>query len=68
MIEDGVTPGNIGPPLVNMQDRFPSKEALRTQIWDATVRNPDSPMPPFGRHNILTEQELDLIAAYVWSL
>lgn len=68
MTEDGITPGNIGPPLVNMKDRFPSKEALRMQIWDATARNPDSPMSPFGRHDIPTEQELERVAAYIRSL
>lgn len=67
-IEDGEMPGNIGPPLINMQKRFKNRELLKQQIWDATVRNPQTSMPPFGRNNILTPEELDLVVEYIWSL
>jgi sulfur-oxidizing protein SoxX len=64
----GELPGNIGPPLVAMKARFPNKAALRAQIWDATKKNPNSMMPPFGRHGILTEGEVDLVVEYVYTL
>ena len=68
-MEHAVLPqGNIGPPLVAMKQRFPDKVKLRTQIWDATVNNSDSLMPPFGRHQILTEQEIDQVVEFVHSL
>ena len=67
-IDDGVLPGNLGPPLVSMQLRFPDKAILRAQIWDATERNPDSRMPPFGKHGILGEDEIDLILEYLYTL
>ena len=67
-IDDGQLPGNLGPPLVSMQLRFPDKAILREQIWDATERNPNSRMPPFGKHRILSEEEIDLILDYVYSL
>ena len=67
-IPDGVSPGNIGPPLIVMNKRFASKEALRAQIWDATKANPDTIMPPFGRHMILTEDEINKITEFVWEL
>jgi sulfur-oxidizing protein SoxX len=67
-IDDGKLPGNLGPPLVSMQLRFPDKAILRAQIWDATERNPDTCMPPFGKHGILSEEEIDLILDYVYSL
>jgi sulfur-oxidizing protein SoxX len=67
-IEDGEFPGTLGPPLLAMQARFPDKSVLRAQIWDATAINPDSRMPPFGRHGILTEEEIDLITDYIHSL
>lgn len=67
-IADGELPGNIGPPLVAMKARFPDPEVLRSQIWDATTRNPDSRMPPFGLHGILEEQEIDLIVEYLNTL
>jgi len=68
VIADGVLPGNIGPPLVSMKARFPDADVLRQQIWDATIRNPDTRMPPFGRHGILTNDEIDLIVEYLYTL
>ncbi|MGD2137716.1 MAG: sulfur oxidation c-type cytochrome SoxX [Gammaproteobacteria bacterium] len=67
-IDDGTLPGNIGPPLVSMQLRYPDKEKLREQIWDATVKNPNTIMPPFGRHNMLSEEEIDWITEYIYTL
>jgi sulfur-oxidizing protein SoxX len=67
-IDDGEFPGNIGPPLMSMQVRFPDKAVLRAQIWDATDRNPDTHMPPFGRYGILTDEEVDLIVDYIYTL
>ena len=66
--DDGVLPGNIGPPLVSMQLRFPDREILRAQIADAAQRNPETRMPPFGRHGILTNEEIDLIVDYIHTL
>jgi len=67
-IDDGQFPGNIGPPLISMQLRFPDKVVLRAQIWDSTERNPDTHMPPFGLHGILTGEEIDLITDYIYTL
>ena len=61
-------PGNIGPPLANIKERYPDRAKLRTQIWDATVANPKTSMPPFGRNKILTEQEIDLVTDYIQGL
>ena len=66
--DDGELPGNVGPPLMYMQQRFPDRAALYEQIWDATARNPDTLMPPFGKHGILTEEEIGLIVEYLHSL
>jgi sulfur-oxidizing protein SoxX len=68
MIPGGSLPGNIGPPLVAIKARFPDKAELREQIWDATVKNPNTIMPPFGKHRILTEKEIDLVTAFIYSL
>jgi sulfur-oxidizing protein SoxX len=67
-IQGGVSPGNIAPALIAMKARFPDKAELRSQIWDATIKNPESAMPPFGKHGALTEAELDLIVDYIWTL
>ncbi len=68
MIEGGELPGDIGPPLVEMKARFPDKAKLRAQIWDSTRNNPKSMMPPFGRHEILTESEIDKVVEFIHSL
>ena len=67
-IEGGNLPGNIGPPLVAMKARFPDKSKLRAQIYDATKNNPNSMMPPFGRHNILTDSEIDKVVEFIYTL
>ena len=60
--------GNIGPPLIAMKARFPDKAKLRAAIWDMTARNKHTPMPPFGRHKILSEGDIDAVTDYVHSL
>jgi sulfur-oxidizing protein SoxX len=61
-----VTLANIGPPIVQMRERFPDRAELRRQIWDSTARNPQSVMPPFGKHGVLTEREIDLVIEYIY--
>lgn len=68
MMADGESPGNVGPPLIAMKARFPDKQVLRDQIYDPQQKNPGSMMPPFGKHNILTEEELDAVVEFVHSL
>lgn len=68
MTGDGTLPGNIGPPLIGMKARFPDKAKMRAQIWDATVANPDSIMIPFGRNRVLSEEEIDQIVEYIYTL
>jgi len=68
MMPDTESPGRIGPPLTGMQARYPDKEKLRAQIRDATIANPGSSMPPFGKHEILTEWQLDDLLEYIWSI
>jgi sulfur-oxidizing protein SoxX len=68
MIPGGDSPGAIGPALIAMQTRYPSKHAIAVQVWDPTVKNPDVVMPPFGKHGILSEEEFVDVIEYVWSL
>ncbi len=60
--------GTIGPPLVGMMARFPEEEKLYNQIFDASKINPNSIMPPFGKHLMLTEKEIRAITAYIHTL
>ncbi|QEP44015.1 sulfur oxidation c-type cytochrome SoxX [Ectothiorhodospiraceae bacterium BW-2] len=61
-------PGNIGPPLVAMKQRFKTKDDLYQQIYDPTQANPNSIMPPFGKHEILTQEQLTKVVDFVYSL
>src|SRR5205814_3851353 len=61
-----VSLANIGPPLVHMRERFPDRSLMRAQIWDPTARNPQTVMPPFGKHKVLTEEEIDAIVDYIY--
>jgi sulfur-oxidizing protein SoxX len=65
---NAVTSANIGPPLVAMRARFPDRETLWRQVWDAGLINPDTVMPPFGKHQILTTEEIELIVDYLYTL
>lgn len=64
----GINHGDIAPPLVSMKMRFPDKAKLRAQVWDASVANPHTIMPPFGRHAILTEDEIDKVVEFLETL
>jgi sulfur-oxidizing protein SoxX len=65
---DAEQPGNSGPPLIAMQARFPDKAVLRAKIWDATASKPDTMMPPFGKHLILTDEEIDKVVDFIYGL
>ena len=67
-IAGGKLAGNIGPPLVAMKARFPDYDKLRSQISDATKNNPNSIMPPFGPHSILSGKDIDMIAKFIYTL
>ena len=67
-IDDGELYGDLGPSLVDLQTRFEDRETLRTYIWDATLGKPETAMPPYGRHRILTDKEINTIVEYIWTL
>ena len=67
-IEDGELPGNLGPALVVMKARFPDRSALKSRISDPSLNNPTSAMPPFGKNQILTDKEIELVIDYLYTL
>ena len=68
MMGDARLPGNIGPPLVAMKARFPDKAKLKAQIVDSTTKNPQTLMPPFGKHGILSDADIDKVVEYLLTL
>ena len=65
---EAITKANIAPPLIGMRQRFGDRETLRSQIWDAGRRNPNTIMPPYGKHLILSDEEIELIIDYLYTL
>lgn len=59
-------PGTQGPMIIAMKARFPDKAELRAQIWDASVKNPLTIMPPMGKFDNLTEAEIDAVVEYIY--
>ena len=60
--------GTVAPPLVSMQKRYPDKSKLRAQIWNALAENPQSVMPPFGKHKIVSEEDIDKIVEFLLTI
>jgi len=67
-MDNGISPGSVGPALLSMRARFPNKAELKQQIWDARINNPHTIMPPFGKHRILSETEIDQLVEYLYTL
>lgn len=67
VIAGGRQMGNVGPPLADMQTRFPLRRELFRRIWDESAYNPATLMPPFGRHGILTAHEIELIIDFLYT-
>lgn len=68
IMDDGISPGDIGPPLIAMRARYSDREKLHSQIHDPTISNPDSRMPPFGKHRVLSKEEIDNLVDYLYTL
>lgn len=58
--------GNIAPPLIGMKTRFPDIAVLKENIADQKKFNPQTMMPPFGRNKLLTPEQIDVIAQYIY--
>ena len=67
VIAGGDAPGNVGPELSNMKQRFPDRKELVAIVSDETKRNPPTVMPPFKRNLILNDQEIDAIVDFLYT-
>ncbi len=61
-------PGTVGPSLMRFKLHKYPDAAVFQQIFDARVTYPYSVMPPYGANNILTEQEIRDLVAYLQSI
>jgi sulfur-oxidizing protein SoxX len=67
-VEGGTLMGSTGPALVAMKARFPKRQELVAQVVDARGKNPNTIMPPFGAHEILSKKEIDLVVTWLYTL
>src|SRR5882757_4390915 len=68
MIKGGDLPGTIGPELVGLKAKYPSRDELVAIVSDETKRNPLTVMPPFGRNRILTDKEISAVVDFLQTL
>lgn len=66
-IPGGDLPGNIGPSLAGLKERYPNREDVVAIIRDETLRNPATVMPPFGRNLLLSDREIRSVVEYLYS-
>jgi L-cysteine S-thiosulfotransferase len=66
-IPGGDLPGNIGPSLAGLNERYPNREDVVAIIRDETLRNPATVMPPFGRNLLLSDREIRSVVEYLYS-
>lgn len=58
----------IGPDLAGIKARYPDRARLRAAVWDQSETLPNTIMPPYGKHRILTETEIDAVVGYLETL
>jgi len=61
-------PGTVGLDLRGFKQRQYADAAVYQQIFDARVNNAHTVMPPYGTNNILGEQEMRDLVAYLQSI
>ena len=62
------TRSNVGPALAGARMRELGSAKLHQMLRDPQPANPDTIMPPFGKHHILDDREIDLVTEYLLAL
>lgn len=62
------TRADLGPKLEGGRMRTLGRERIRALIEDPMRANPDTVMPPYGRHRILDRAEIDRLVEYLLAL
>lgn len=62
------TRADLGPRLEGSRMRELGRAKLRELLQDPTRANPDTVMPPFGRHRILDAAEIERLVEYLHAL
>lgn len=62
------TRADLGPRLEGERMRRLGRQKLREAIEDPMRANPETPMPPYGRHRILDEEEIGRLVEFLHAL
>lgn len=62
------TRADLGPPLEGARMRSLGRARIREIIEDPVRANPDTTMPPYGRHRILDAAEIQRLVEYLHAL
>jgi len=62
------TRSDLGPKLEGARMRALGSAKLRALLTDPMAANPDTLMPPYGRHRILDAAEIDRVVEYLDAL
>ena len=62
------TRADLGPRLEGARMRTLGRTGLREAISDPSRANPDTLMPPYGRHRILEAAEIEALVEYLHAL
>ncbi len=65
VMKDGTQPGTRGPDLSRYGALGKTDAETYTLVHDMRTRNPDTVMPPFGTNEILSNQEIRDVVAYL---
>ena len=57
--------GNLGPVLFELSKSYRDRSDLRSVIVEASGKFPDTVMPPYGKHQILSPAEIDLVVKFL---
>ena len=61
--------GSVGPPFIQMSQRFPKRDRMRDIINDPQKAiKPHTMMPPFGRHGFLNKKEIEQVIDFLYTL
>lgn len=61
-------PGNVGPDLSEIGNAGRDDEWLFNFVYDARVYNPNTVMPPWGTHDLLNDEEIGHVVAFLKTL
>jgi sulfur-oxidizing protein SoxX len=70
-LPEGIWPAtraDLGPRLEGARMRALGRAKLRELLQDPTRSNPDTLMPPYGRHRILEADEIERLVEYLHAL